>query len=144
MRYRPRQHGAYFEPIYACICTRSMSSSLWQLCAEKSGQGLRRNSVITCSRTLTLWITFGFKSVWLPPLGLSEGQSVQQCSSNSARTEGEDQGKLCTGHKRNAHPRCTELHIMSSSGSRVPSMSSTTLPIREILTPVCYFDTVFI
>jgi hypothetical protein len=59
MRYRLRQHGAYFELIYACIHTRSMSSSLWQLCAEKSGQGLRRNSMITCSRTLTLWNTFG-------------------------------------------------------------------------------------
>ena len=86
--YRLRQHGAYFEPIYAHIRTRSMSSSLRQLCAEKSGQGLRRNSVITCSRTLTLWNTFGFKSVWLLPLALSEGQSVQQCSPNSARTEG--------------------------------------------------------
>jgi hypothetical protein len=42
MRYRLRHHGTYFEPIYACIRTRSMSSSLWQLCAEKSGQGLRR------------------------------------------------------------------------------------------------------
>ena len=59
MRYRLRQHGAYFEPIYACfepiyacIHTRSISSCLWKLCAEKSGQGLRRNSVITCSRTL--------------------------------------------------------------------------------------------
>ena len=52
MRYLLRQHGAYFERIYACIRTRSMSSSLWQLCAEKSGQVLRRNSVITCSRNL--------------------------------------------------------------------------------------------
>ena len=59
MLYRLRQHGAYFEPIYACIRTRSMSSSLWQLCVEKSRQVLRRNSVITCSRTLTLWNTFG-------------------------------------------------------------------------------------
>ena len=58
IRYRLRQHGSYFETIYACIRTRSMSSSLWQLCAEKSGQGLRRNSVITCSRNLTLWTTF--------------------------------------------------------------------------------------
>jgi hypothetical protein len=83
--------------------TRSMSSSLRQLCAEKSGQGLRRNSIITCSRTLTIWNTFGFKSVWLLLLELSAGQSIQQCSPNSARTEGQDQGKLCTGHKRNAH-----------------------------------------
>jgi len=59
MRYRLRQHDTYFEPIYVCIRTRSMSSSLWQLCAEKGGQGLRRNSVITCSRTLTHWNTFG-------------------------------------------------------------------------------------
>jgi len=59
MRYRLRQHGSYFEPIYACIRKRSTSSSLWQLCVEKSGQGLRRNSVITCSRILTLWNTFG-------------------------------------------------------------------------------------
>jgi hypothetical protein len=49
-----------------------------------------------------------------------EGQTVQQCSPNSAWTEGEDQGKLCTGHKRNAHLRCTELCITSSSGSSVP------------------------
>jgi hypothetical protein len=47
-----------------------------------------------------------------------EGQSVQQCSPNSAWTE--DQGKLCTSHKRNAHPCCTELFITCSSGSRVP------------------------
>ena len=33
-----------------------MSSSLWQLGAEKSGQGSRTNSVITCSRTLTLFL----------------------------------------------------------------------------------------
>ena len=39
MRYRLRLHGAYFEPIYACIRSRSMSSSLWQLCVEKSVQG---------------------------------------------------------------------------------------------------------
>jgi hypothetical protein len=122
--YRLRRHGAYFEPICACIRTRSMSSSLWQLCAEKCGQGLWRNLVITCSRTLTLWNTFGFKSVWLLLLGLSEGQSVQLCSLNSAQTEGEDQEKLCTGHKRNAHPCCTELCITSSSGSRVPRGSN--------------------
>ena len=39
--------------------------------------------------------------------------------SSAPWTEGEDQGKLCTGHKRNAHPCCTELCITSSSGSRV-------------------------
>jgi hypothetical protein len=66
------------------------------------------------------------------PLVLSEGQSVQQCSPNSAWTEGEDQGKLCTGHKRNAHPCCTELCIMSSSGSRVPRDS------HRACHPQCY------
>jgi hypothetical protein len=118
--HRLRQHGEYFESIYACIRTRSMTSSLWQLCAVKRGQGLRRNSAVTCSRTLTLWVTFGFKSVWLLPLGLSEEQSVLQCTLKCARTEGEDEGKLCTGHKRNARPCSTELCIMSSSVSRVP------------------------
>jgi len=34
--YRLRQHGACFELIYACICTRSMSSSLLTTaCREK-------------------------------------------------------------------------------------------------------------
>jgi len=63
-----------------------------------------------------------FKYVRLLPLRLSEGL-VQQCSPNSAWTEGDDQGKLCAGHKRNAHPCCTELSITSSSGSRVPRVS---------------------
>jgi hypothetical protein len=40
--------------------------------------------------------------------------------SSAPRTEGEDQGKLCTGHKRNAEPYCTELCTTSSSVSRVP------------------------
>jgi hypothetical protein len=103
MRYRLRQHDAYSEPIYACILTRPMSDSLWQLCAEKNGQGLRRNSVIACSRTLK--------------------DSVQQCSPSSAWTEREDQGKSWTGHKRNAHPCCREPCIKSSSGSRAPTGS---------------------
>jgi len=71
-------------------------------------------------RILMATMQFRFKSAWLLSLGLSEGQSVQQCSPNSAWTEGEDQGKLCTGHKRNAQPCCTEPCITSSSGSRVP------------------------
>jgi hypothetical protein len=50
----------------------------------------------------------------------TDEQSVQHCSLNSAWTEGEDQGKLRTGHKRNAHLCCTELCITSWSSSRVP------------------------
>ena len=71
-------------------------------------------------RILTVTTQSRFKSVWLLHLGLSEGQSVQQCSPNSAWTEGEDQGKLCTGHKRDAHLCYTELFIRSSNGSIVP------------------------
>ena len=59
MRCRLRQHGTYFQPIYTCVHTRSMSFSLWHLCAEISRQGLQRNLVITYGRTLTLWNTFG-------------------------------------------------------------------------------------
>jgi hypothetical protein len=145
MRYRLRQHGAYFEPIYACIHTRSMSFSLWQLCAEKSGQGLRRNSVITCSGTHTLRNTFGFKSVWLRHLGLSEGQSVQQCAPNWRR------GSRKVVHR--SQEECSPVLYRTlyyvfkrfeSPKGITSSMSSTTLPICEILTLVCYFDTVFI
>jgi hypothetical protein len=122
-----------------------MSSSLWQLCAEKSWQGLRRNSVITCSRTLTLWNTFGFKSAWLLPLGLSEGQSVQQCSPNWRR------GSRKVVHR--SQEECSPAFYrtlyyvfkrLESPKGLTSSMSSTTLPICEILTLVCYFDTVFI
>jgi len=99
-------------------------------------------------RILIATMQSGFKSVWLLPLGLSEGQSVQQCSSNSAWTEGEDQGKLCSVHKRNAHVLYRTLYYvfkwLESPKGLISSMSSTTLPICEILILVCYFDTVFI
>jgi hypothetical protein len=52
--------------------------------------------------------------------------------SSALRTEGEDQRKLCTGHKRNAHPCCTELCITSSSGLRVPRGS------HQACHPECY------
>ena len=86
-----------------------------------------------------------FKSMWFLPLGLSEGKSVQQCSPNSAWTEGEDQGKVCTGHKRNAHPLYRNLYYVlkrfESPNGLTSSMSSTTLPMCAIVILVCYFDT---
>jgi len=96
MRYHPRQHGAYFKPIYTCIRTRSMSSSLWQLRTQKSGQGLVRNSVITSSRTLTLFL-------W--------GYLKEKVFSSAPWTLPalKERIKLFTDHKRNAHSCCTEL-----------------------------------
>jgi len=84
-----------------------------------------------------------FKSVWLLPLGLSEGQNVQQCSLNSVWTEGEDQGKFVYRSQQECSPVLyrTLYYVFKwfeSLKRLISSMSSTTLPICEILILVCY------
>jgi hypothetical protein len=90
-----------------------------------------------------------FKSVWLRPLGLSEGQSVQAVLPELCLSwrRGSRKGVQRSQEEFSPVLYSTLYYVFKrfeSPKGLTSSMSSTTLPICEILILVCYFDTVFI